>query len=238
MAGVQSLDFEDLYMLIDILRSANDDGYLMQRLVKSLAYVKINRKFQTRRRSLICLFAHAFISRNSTEKLKELFQNRLVDPAFSESPTLMMISTLLLCHDCILLANSIVECLTTEAVMKVIECSNCLPIGKDNSSKCSYRLPTYLDVVKCPFNFAVFVEIVVIQASSADAFIVNLDAASNRIETEAKLRKFYQDCRKLSMEMKSSFLASLRLNPSYDGIYELQSFYLAYLKGCDEEEKV
>lgn len=226
MASVP-LDYPDMVSLVDMVRGANDSADLLQALLSSLIKTTTTRGHEADRRRLLGLFADAFSSSNNIIMLRTLFDNCLTDSSFAESNILSSMSTLLLCHECIMIVNDIAASLS--------QCESDSILRNFLAAHGRETLPTIHGIVENPFDFACCVELLCKQSTNVDAFVAVMNLSS---QNASKWREIHQVCRRITVDLKSSFSMSVNLRKGDSNSSDFDAMYIAFLLGSGQHESV
>lgn len=235
MIDHKAFEFAELYMLVDILRQADDNGQLLLQLILAITTVSTNKSAISRRKLLLGLFADAFASRDDIDQVKALFQSKLIDPAYNESILFASYNALMICYECIQLSSDI------SLFFKALDISHDigLTLYSDDDSYVSEigelpgnpyltSCPDILEVMRQPLSFDKCVHLVYKQSVSLDAFISPSHLHRHRFVSEMVtktskhsifssveagqtptpsiiLNKIYQNSKKIISELKTSF---------------------------------
>jgi hypothetical protein len=219
LSAAYSLEYPDLVMLVDMLRSADDGGNMLFQLVQSIGMVRVNPRTQDTRRKAIGLFADVFASMNETVRLKELFSDRLIDPAYNDYYGLISMNVMLTCYNCILLAQQIFNFIQN--------------YGDEHDAE--LELPDIGGIIDNPVTFERAVHIVSSQSSSLDVY---MSASNLDYDQISELRHMHQMSRNMIADLKSAFTMILRFPAFLRDGNDTITFYIAYLSGSDQRELV
>lgn len=125
MRHAGSLEFTDLYMLIDVLRHGQDCIPKLKLLANAAIGNRLDQRFILKRRQLLQLFTDAYISMSNYEEATELLKSKSSDPAYYECPELNGVMVSLVCRKCVELAYDIQRLISTskdDISMSFIRC--------------------------------------------------------------------------------------------------------------------
>lgn len=228
------VEFPHLCMLLDILREFKNGQEYLYKIYQAVVQRKPSR-YRFNRCREIALLSDVFLSIGAVEVVSNLFESKIADPAFNQSPSLVATHALLICQRAVLISQEILTLLSFNVDVQSV----LAPFGIQ-------EIPTLNQVSAQPLKFAVCIRLINTKGITIENELKQSRTASshnnqNFVTSEIKNLQF--KCRKVLVDLKGTLVSAANLmeGQSGDGAATATGLFamcIAFFEGMEQYDKV